>query len=145
MPLCAVCSTEVDEYANGKKCRSCYNEYMAEYMLNRYHKRRTEALERLGGRCAECGSTDDLEFDHIDRTLKSGYISKMFSQSEKRYKDELEKCQLLCSGCHQRKTISENTVGHGGGLTGIRNCYCDECKPLKKSYMKDWREKNKSR
>lgn len=112
------------------------NEYMREYMARRYRARREAALVQLGGTCALCGATENLEFDHVDRTTKRGEISRLFSRGEARYKQELEKCQLLCSSCHRAKSAAEIAVDHGGGLTGKRNCRCPLCGPLKKAYAR---------
>ena len=46
--------------------------------------------ERDGGRCARCGSTEDLEFDHIIPVSKGG------SSTEKNV-------QLLCAKCNREK------------------------------------------
>lgn len=81
-----------------------YNNKMNEYMQKRYHERRASGIEVLGGKCSSCGTEENLNFDHIDRMTKSFPISKLWSVSWKRYKAELEKCQLLCEPCHKEKT-----------------------------------------
>lgn len=60
--------------------------------------------------CALCGEDDPLvlEFDHLHD--KRADISKLI-QSEctwARLVDELDKCQVLCSNCHKRKTHMES-------------------------------------
>lgn len=112
-------------------------------MVARYHKRRAKAIEAMGGKCVRCGSEDRLEFDHIERSLKAGEIARWLSRGEQRYLRELEKCQLLCRACHIEKSRGESSVGHGGGKTGIRNCYCEKCKPLKLAYMREWKRKQR--
>lgn len=86
------------------KNRDEYNAYMSRKILERYHTRRAMAMERLGGKCAHCGTTENLEFDHIDRDTKSFPISKMWSVAEPRFLAELAKCQILCTPCHKAKT-----------------------------------------
>ena len=67
-------------------------------------ERKQHLVERLGGKCVECGTTHLLEFDHIDPLTKSFTIaSKMTSNIEVLY-DEVDKCQLLCRYCHYEKT-----------------------------------------
>jgi|GEM_PF-2749089 5-methylcytosine-specific restriction endonuclease McrA len=46
----------------------------------------------LGQKCAICGATEKLEIDHI-RCLQAGG------------QHEIQNLQVLCSGCHQEKTI----------------------------------------
>ena len=41
---------------------------MRTYIMARRKVRRARLIELLGGRCVRCGSTDELEFDHICRT-----------------------------------------------------------------------------
>lgn len=59
--------------------------------------------------CVACGESDVvvLEFDHIkDKTYN---ISHMVG-SCKKIQDiilEIQKCQVLCSNCHRRKTAKE--------------------------------------
>jgi len=112
---------------------------MTEYQKDRYQRRRSAAIEALGGVCVRCGSTDTLEFDHISASSKTYDISKIFAGgSEAKVQAELLKCQLLCHECHVKKSHEEGDVKyveHGGGLTGKRNCRCELCGPLKNAYM----------
>lgn len=116
---------------------------MAEYMLLRYHSRRTEAIKFLGGKCVRCETTENLEFDHIDPKKKLYDIGKVWSFSKEKFWIEINKCQLLCEFHHKEKTTKEQSVEHGQGKTGKRNCYCDLCKPLKTKYTRDWKRRNK--
>jgi hypothetical protein len=115
--------------------REQYNERMRDYMLARYHERRAEALITLGGKCAVCDSTKDLDIDHIDPALKSFTISRLWSVSKARFEAELMKCQLLCKPHHIEKTRREQSVEHGGGVSGKRNCKCKPCRDRKAAYM----------
>ena len=103
-------------------------------MLERYHRKRSEAIQELGGSCVDCGSTELLEFDHIKRVTKTFDLSHNWSSSEKRLRSEMGKCVLRCKACHRAKTSAEQSVEHGGGATGKRNCYCKLCAPLKRAY-----------
>lgn len=114
-------------------------EYHREYNRNRYQLRREEFKNLLGGKCVVCGSTDSLEFDHIERETKSFSIGRLLNVSKERALEELSKCQLLCITHHKEKTIKESSVPHGGGLTGKRNCRCPLCAPLKDQYQKRYR------
>lgn len=80
----------------------------------------------------------------MDRAKKSFNIAKILASAPKaRYEAELAKCQLLCKKHHIRKTSSELTVGHGGGLTGVKSCWCDLCAPLKREYTNNWRKEKR--
>jgi len=61
-------------------------------------------LEKLGGKCVECGSTKALEFDHIDPKTKSFNISAGYNKPKEVLEKELSKCQLLCNKCHIEKS-----------------------------------------
>lgn len=139
MPVCRICKQEVEKLVNSNRCRDCYNSYMRDYNLLRYHARRSIAIERLGGKCVKCESTEDLEFDHIDPNTKKFDIGKMLNFSLAKFWIEIEKCQLLCETCHDSKTSSENSVEHGQGKTGKRSCYCILCAPLKRQYMREYK------
>lgn len=86
------------------------NEYMRIYMLKRYHQRRSEAIEFLGGRCTKCDSTENLEIDHINPTEKKYNIGKIWSYSKDKFWAEIKKCQLLCKTCHKNKSDKELRV-----------------------------------
>lgn len=105
-------------------------------------KRRQDAKDYLGNVCALCKSDKDLEFDHIVPALKEFNISEAIANNKAWAKlvVELDKCQLLCSDCHEDKTTKEQSVDHGEGITGKKNCHCSLCAPLKKEYMKQWHE-----
>lgn len=144
MDRCRKCSKEVGEVNGRGWCRPCYNADMSPRGLARYHKRRAEAIAMLGGACVKCGSIENLEFDHIDRGSKLDELGILFTRSKAATLEELEKCQLLCKPCHIEKTRSELTVGHGGGLSGMRNCKCEPCRAKKRAYMIEWKRKRKA-
>ncbi len=138
MKKCNVCLTENADVK--AKCRSCYNIYMNDYMKIRYHRRRAEWIESLGGKCIDCESIENLEFDHDDASKKQYDVSKMLGGwSNAKLQLEISKCVLRCKSCHLIKTLREGdlkNVNHGGGITGKRNCRCELCNPLKKEYAK---------
>lgn len=129
----------MEKYCKGTKCRQCHNAYMRAYNLERYHRRREQAIDLLGGKCSRCGVTDGLEIDHRDPAQKEVELSK-FGVAEAKYWKEIEKCQLLCRSCHRIKSAQGRSVGHGGGASGKRNCPCDPCRTRKNEYMRNWKK-----
>jgi 5-methylcytosine-specific restriction endonuclease McrA len=109
--------------------------YLAEYRS----ARKQRYLEYLGGKCVECGSTDDLEFDHVDPQTRSFCVG-FNSKSEDQVFQELTKCQLLCHTCHLVKSATEKAKGSDvwtARLTEdqvlvIRELYQTECKSYSK-------------
>jgi hypothetical protein len=71
----------------------------------RRQERRKVLLEHLGGKCVGCGITENLQFDHLDRTQKSFNIGKALDHSLEKLIPEVEKCQLLCYDCHELKSL----------------------------------------
>ena len=120
-----------------RKSREEYNAYMREYQKAKYEKRRNGFIEELGGVCVQCNSVDELEFDHIDPETKSFNVAKkMANGAIAVLREEIAKCQLLCKKCHKKKSVAQEEVGHGEGLTGKKNCRCELCAPLKNEHSK---------
>ena len=76
-------------------------------MLDRYHRIRDEMIAHLGGCCVQCGSTEQLEIDHVDPKKKTMRTERMTYVKEARREEELRRCQLLCQPCHQEKTLKD--------------------------------------
>jgi len=68
-------------------------------------ERRKLLVEHLGGKCVGCGITENLQFDHLDRTQKMFSIGKKLDYSLDKLIPEVEKCQLLCYDCHEIKSL----------------------------------------
>ncbi len=78
----------------------------------RYYENRRQCIDKLGGKCVECGVTENLQFDHINPLEKSFAISETLHFSPKmkkevKFDEELNKCQLLCPTCHMEKTKND--------------------------------------
>lgn len=107
--------------------------YMQEYRA----KRRSEAIEYLGGKCEWCGSEQELEFDHINPEDKEFKISG-YTGSIESFWIEVKKCQLLCQSCHQFKTLSLERRADCPSIAQYkRGCRCEGCV----SEMKDARHR----
>lgn len=114
-------------------------EYLKQYQQNRITEGRAYAIAKLGGKCVRCGSTEDLQFDHIDRSTKVTEITRMFTFARAKLDAELEKCQLLCKPCHLQKTFHEDVVHASqthGTLTALKYCkpICDTCRTFRREY-----------
>jgi len=75
-----------------------------EGLRRRRERNKQDRIEYLGGKCVGCGTTENLQFDHKDRTIKEYNISHKPDHTLDKIKPELDKCQLLCKCCHAIKT-----------------------------------------
>ncbi len=92
-------------YKDPIRRREYMKSYMRCYLKRRYTERFQAAVRQLGGRCVQCGSMVDLQFDHIQPCTKSFEISDKIAQyAWWRIEVELKKCQLLCFQCHVEKS-----------------------------------------
>lgn len=77
--------------------------------------RRRKIYDKFDGRCAECGSDEKIEYDHI--LPVSRFPQKGFSY---------DNMQLLCKKCHKAKSSNENTYGNEtyklGMIISIKSC-----------------------
>jgi 5-methylcytosine-specific restriction endonuclease McrA len=71
-----------------------------EYQKKWIRKRRYEFFS--GKKCEKCGSKNRLELDHVNPSDKVD--NRVWSWSEERRNEEIEKCQVLCYNCHLDKT-----------------------------------------
>lgn len=122
---------------------------MNEYMRKRRERRRNQARERLGGRCLICGTTELLEFDHVDPDTKTAEVSsaKMLDGPLEQLFAEVDKCQLLCRSHHIEKAQLNQEFGgghnrhthrpHGSGMQYAERCRCSECKLWKRLYRRN--------
>ena len=80
------------------------------YFRRRYREQRNWAIELLGGKCAHCGATERLEFDHSESKLKGTSVSSVIRGWSKERLAKFfkrEKIQLLCVSCHLKKTMAK--------------------------------------
>lgn len=77
------------------------------YYRNKRKEIKKYAVELKGGKCQICGYNkclSALEFHHIDPTKKDFAIGQnMKSLLNDSFKEELNKCILLCSNCHREE------------------------------------------
>lgn len=70
---------------------------------DRHQFLRENALKELGGKCVRCGTIENLEFNHIDPSLKTQEASTKTGLRQKEY----QKCELLCKPCHRQWSNAE--------------------------------------
>lgn len=127
-------------YSDPERQRQYQREWLA--------RRRSEWFE--GKFCVECGSTEELELDHIDPTKKVTHV--IWGWSRKRRDAELAKCQVLCHSCHVKKTHRQLEITHGYGVAGhgkkrmySNGCRCDACTAANTAAARRYRENRKAR
>lgn len=83
--------------------------------------------------CAQCGSTEDLEVDHVNPSAKVDH--RIWSWSKERREAELAKCHVLCRPHHQEKSLARDNPSYTNGFVhGTRSmyqkhrCRCDTCR-----------------
>ena len=111
-------------------------EKQREYQRQWIAKRRAKYLE--GKSCAFCGSSENLEIDHINPEEKKLNPSALWSLAENNPKRiaELAKCQILCDVHHAEKTLKDiaNRIGkevlqHGtSSMYDKHGCRCVPCR-----------------
>lgn len=80
-------------------CRRCDSKRSVEFQ----HSNRNRIIDRLGGKCSECGFSrfkSALHAHHIDPSKKDPMSHHMRRWAWERVEREISKCILLCSNCH---------------------------------------------
>ena len=112
--------------------------------LSHYYRKRQELIEYLGGKCVDCGSVSDLEFDHNDRKQKRFDIGANYGLTFEKLKPELDKCSLRCAPCHEKKTrdVDGLKMEHGKySMYRHAKCRCTLCTEANRLQHKAWRDK----
>lgn len=113
------------------QCKDCYKEYRKTFSADHYAKygetyrerarlrrarlkrqNQIELIEYMKNKaCAICMESDIrvLEFDHLDPTTKSFNIARAVNDGIPWaiILLEIEKCQILCSNCHKKRTATQ--------------------------------------
>lgn len=104
--------------------------------------RLAEARRQRGDACEDCGSSDALEWDHVDPATKWKNVADLRGNSDERFWVEVAKCRLLCQPCHMAKTIA-NQEGrrvivqmHGYSGYKKRRCRCATCVQANRDYVR---------
>ena len=128
------------------------NEYMRNYMRERYHQKRNSIIDRLGNQCSMCKSrSGPWHLDHKNKNRKTMRASDLHSVNDQKFEDEIKNLQLLCERCHKEKTreswdYSTPKARHGSYWMYRRyNCRCPKCVKAYKEKQKEWRERKKDK
>lgn len=98
--------TTVKKYSDKKNIKYTEEEKKIknyEKVKSRRQKLKEMAVEYLGGKCIECGYNKciwSLSFHHRNSKEKDFTISQNSTLRWDKIKNELDKCDLLCSNCH---------------------------------------------
>lgn len=90
-------------------CRECFNQYCVE----RWQKRKIEAIIYKGSQCVDCGisypniSYVIFDFHHLEPSKKDFEWTKLRLKSWNKILPELDKCVLICSNCHRLRHYEE--------------------------------------
>lgn len=133
------------------RLKLCYSLYMAytgeqkrEYQVAWLAKRRQDWIDSQGGACRNCGSSDQLEIDHINPEEKEYSPTALWSRNKSIRDRELAKCQILCHDCHKKKTRTQLfKEGHGNRARYKNGCRCVICKAGEAQRMREYRKRKK--
>lgn len=110
--ICEICNQKFETNSKSRLyCYECSGESTRMDIESRKHQKtilrrsmKKQAIKILGGKCSVCGydkCIDALEFHHKNPKEKDFKIGSGNTMSWKEYKNEAEKCVLLCSNCHK--------------------------------------------
>ena len=106
-------------------------------------ERRAEWFARMGGACVDCGSTTELEADHVDFRTKVSH--RIWTWTKERREVELAKCAPRCRGCHLAKTLRDRRtrtpIKHGGKTMYSTGCKCLSCRMWKRAENRRYRKR----
>lgn len=115
-----------------------FGEKRREYQRERHARWREMAVVHLGGRCAVCGTSENLEFHHKDPADKSFSIAHIWSHKWEKQVQELAKCELRCVTHHRQ----EHAAPHGARRRYDLGCRCDICVTFYRTYRAAFRLKH---
>lgn len=107
--FCEICGQEFETIPNGGSRKYCFDcvpvtADSAQRTVWKRNAAKREGVKRLGNKCEKCGEqrVHILEFHHVDPTTKDEIPSRILANSKiQEFFEEIQKCILLCSNCHQ--------------------------------------------
>lgn len=119
--------------------------YTAEQKKELGQRNRELAIDSLGGKCVNCGTSDNLTFDHVIEQRngdKKLLISQLIFSNKETLLRELQKCQLLCRPCHGLKTALDRgySIPDHGTCSRYSNyrCRCIGCVAAHTAYQREY-------
>jgi len=85
--------------------------YMRRWTRQCVARRRAACIQALGGKCVDCGATENLDFDHVDPRDKVNRIAKLWTAKKSVLWREVKKCELRCKACHARRHARRGEPG----------------------------------
>ena len=119
--LCPKCNTvkPIDDFYKRTNrsdecgyCKTCSNESTLERTINI----KIKMIVYKGGCCKDCGlKLEDshysvFDFHHIDSKNKDPNFRRIKSRKWEIIKEEIDKCELLCSNCHRIKHATQGKI-----------------------------------
>lgn len=103
---CEKCGSTLQHNNKIGICTNCNHRLsIVSESVKKWKKKRKEILvDYKGGKCEICGYNrclSALEFHHLNEEEKSFSISSKNIVSIDRYKEEVDKCILVCANCHR--------------------------------------------
>lgn len=118
-------------------------EWRRQYHLDRYHDIRKRMLAYLGGKCVECGTSDNLHIHHKDPSQKEFNVcADGWGRPWDDMVAELDKCELRCVYHHIK--IHEAEHGTISRYRGHR-CRCDACRSVWNAACVRWKASSRSK
>jgi 5-methylcytosine-specific restriction endonuclease McrA len=103
--------------------------YIVAKNKERKRQRRAQLIEMLGAVCIRCGTTEDLEFDHVDPSTKRFVVCSNLARRWDELVEEALRCQLLCKPCHRTKGAEDRPEApHGIYRYSDLGCRCGVCR-----------------
>lgn len=121
-------------------------EYRRRYSLAAYHRRRQGIVERLGGKCQICKSTEKLAFGRKPSAPKTLRVNQLATMSPDNLKKALKHVRLLCEEHLKTELYSKNKLTHGTWYAAYKKkCRCDDCEEFVIDYNMRRREDRRDR
>ena len=91
------------KYRDSHSSSPLFKEKVKECQRKTRIKKKKELIDRLGGKCSICGYCKNFKalcFHHKDPSIKKFSIAENILKKWEEVKEEVKKCELICSNCH---------------------------------------------